>query len=156
MVPAAYLYLFPAVAVLPLVRDDFRSRRIGSAWLLFFGLVVLGVSIAVFGWVTMFRHIAMNVLFLLFTGAFVAGYFRLRGRRLRYSIGNGDQLFLLAITPLLPIACFLWFLIASCLFSLLWWWGTCRMRRCTVPFVATSGIVLMAGVVFNLFRLWLQ
>ena len=156
MLPATYLYLLPAVAVFPLIRDDFRMRRVGTAWLVFFGITGVVAGLLTFGGAAFLRNTVLNILFLLFSGAVLALYFRMRGRLFRRSVGCGDLLFLLCLTPLFPPVRFLYFLIVSCLAALLWWVATCRLRRHTIPFVATTGIVFMGDVLIHLFRLWLH
>ena len=156
MLPATYLYLLPAVAVFPLIRDDFRMRRVGTVQLLLWGLSACAVGLLIFGGATVLLNIVLNILFLLFSGAVLALYFRMRGRLFRRSVGCGDLLFLLCLTPLFPPVRFLYFLIVSCLAALLWWIATCRLRRYTIPFVATTGIVFMGDVLIHLFRLWLH
>lgn len=156
MLPATYLYLLPAVAVFPLIRDDFRVRRVETAQLLLFGLSAYAVGLLISGGAAVLRNIVLNILFLLFSGAALTLYFRMRGRLFRRSVGCGDWLFLLCLAPLFPPVRFLYFLIVSCLAALLWWIATCRLRRHTIPFVATTGIVFMGDVLFHLLRLWLH
>jgi hypothetical protein len=68
-------------------------------------------------------------------------------------IGLGDLLFFVALAPLFPVKRFAWLLVACLLFSLVWW-QVARFRGKSpknIPFVATSGIVVGAAIVFNVF-----
>jgi len=145
-----YLLLLTPAAVL--VGEDLGTRRVSVVWLALLGASAVSTSWHVVGWQTMLRQAAVNTCSLLVVAALLGVYLSLRRFAVRYSVGAGDLVCLVAITPLFGAQEFIRFLIAACLVSL-GWWVVCRKRRRTVPFVAMIGITLTGWVLFQLFRL---
>ncbi|MDR1671611.1 MAG: hypothetical protein LBR57_03735 [Alistipes sp.] len=133
-----------------LVVDDFRRREVSVWWLVATAAMATGVAAAVEGWRGALINSGINLLVIVYMAVGVTVWAWVRSRRLinpvNRFIGLGDVLFFVALTPLFPIKTFAWLLVACMVFSLAWWRSTRR-----VPLVATSGIVVCAAIILDLF-----
>ncbi len=156
MLSASYSYLLLLLPAVPLARDDFRTRRVGVVWLAVFGVTALAVGGLCDGWRTMLLHAAVNALLLGLLGVLLAAYLRLCRKRIDRSLGAGDAVFLLVITPLFSPEAYLHFLIAACVLALVWWTFLRPPRRSTIPFVGVAGIALGGWILVKIIRVWLS
>lgn len=151
-----YIWLVPALAAVPLIRSDLRSRRIGTGWLGAFGAAALLTAFAVYRWSDVLLHAGINSLLTLLSGGCLAGYLRLRyGRRARLThyFGTGDWVFLLTLAPMFSPADFLRLQIVACLLSLAGWLGRNR-RRSTVPFAGVLALTFLGFILLKIIRSW--
>ena len=156
MFAASYPCLLLLLPAAVLARDDFRTRRVGIAWLVGLGLAAVAAGWFCDGWRTMLLHAAGGALLLGLLGVSLAGYLRLRRKRIGRSLGAGDAVFLLVITPLFSPEAYLRFLIAACALSLVWWAFLRPSRRSTIPFVGMAGLALGGWVLLKIVRVWLS
>ena len=82
-----------------MVISDQRSRRIGMAHLIIFGITLLTASLLEFGWCQVLVNISFNLLTVLLLWLFLYGYSRLRKMKLSDMIGGGDLAFALTVVP---------------------------------------------------------
>lgn len=138
MMYAVFLSLLVAVLAI----EDLRKRELTVLWLAVFAAMSAVTGVVFYGLAGTAMNMAANILLLVYLAGGVLLYIRLRrGRWLwREYIGMGDVVFLLAAAPLFDLRSYLLFLLGASVFSLLWWVVS---RSRTIPFVATSGVVLI-------------
>lgn len=149
------LYLLLLLPAMPLVYDDFRTRRVDVVWLAGLGLVSFTLGYVERGWTPLLLYTAVNICVLLLLVAAVALYLLLRGRGVRalfnQYFGAGDAVFMLAVTPLFSSAAYVRFLLVSCLAALV-----CRAisRRKTIPLAGVMGLTLVVYALCKTTGLW--
>lgn len=134
-----------------MVISDQRSRRIGMAHLIIFGITLLTASLLEFGWCQVLVNISFNLLTVLLLWLFLYGYSRLRKMKLSDMIGGGDLAFALTVVPYLEIREYILFLISSCVLTLSVWWmsGIKGKRSKEIPLVTGMGTCLGAVILYR-------
>lgn len=150
----------PLVILIPLIRlivADFRRREVSIVWLAVLAVGTVCVPVLQHGWQETFTRIWQNMLLLSYLGTGIVIWSLIKARRfvnpVNTYIGMGDLVFFAALIPLFPVRTFTWLMVASMLFSLVWWQAA-RLRGkqpVNVPLVSTSGIVMGCAVIFNVF-----
>lgn len=139
----------PLVAM---VESDLRSRRIGVAHLLIFGITLLAVSLIESGWRQMLSNLILNLSATIFLWLMLYVYALLREMRLSEMMGGGDLAFVLTVTPYFGIVDFVTYLIVSSLLTLAAWWvsGVKTTKRSRdIPLVTGLGICLGAVILYR-------
>lgn len=152
------LYLAPVVPAAVLGVSDFRRRSIPVGWLVAFGLCVLSRAAVLSPLTEMLYHILTNTLLLGWMLGGVWLYLRLRyGRQanlFRRSVGSGDLVFAVLLTPLAPLPQYLLLLLGGCLAGLAYWIGvrTAVRRSATIPLVTFLSLAFMVCTLYRLIR----
>ena len=143
------LLCIPPLAAM--VISDLRSRRIGMAHLIIFGITLLTASILEFGWRQVLVNALFNLLAVLLLWLFLYGYSRMRKMKLSEMIGDGDLWFALAVTPYLELREYVVFLIISCTMTLAVWWlsGLWGRKERDIPLVTGMGTCLGAVILYR-------
>ncbi|MGM9763939.1 MAG: prepilin peptidase [Candidatus Cryptobacteroides sp.] len=140
-----------------MVVSDLHNRRIGTVYLLVFGIMLLAASMLDFGWRQVMINVGFNLLTVGFLWLTLYGWSRLRGMRLSDMIGGGDLAFAMAVMPYFELRDYVLFLLISCLLTLAVWWldgiGG-RKRCCEIPLVtgmgACLGVLIICRVIISL------
>lgn len=134
-----------------MVISDLRSRRIGMAHLIIFGITLLTASILEFGWRQVLVNLSFNLLTVLLLWLFLYVYSRIQKMKLADMIGNGDLAFALVAMPFLELREYVLFLISSCVLTLAVWWmsGITGERSRDVPLVTGMGAFLGAMILYR-------
>lgn len=134
-----------------MVISDLRSRRIGMAHLIIFGITLLTASILEFGWRQVMVNASFNLLTVLLLWLFLYGYSRLQKMKLSEMIGDGDLWFALAVTSYLELREYVVFLIISCTLTLAVWWlsGLWGLKERYIPLVTGMGMCLGAVILYR-------
>ena len=150
----------PLVLLLPLARlivEDFRRREVPVVWLAVLALGTVCIPLIMHGWHEAFTRGWQNLLLLACLGLAIFTFAWVREKRpvnpIDVYIGLGDVLFFLAFIAMFPAQRFAWLTVGSMAVSMVW---TAAMRLLgkeskNVPLVATAGIVMTAGIVYNVF-----
>lgn len=152
------LYLLPVVPATVLAVSDLRHRTIPVNWLVVFGLCVLLPSVLLSSVGTLLYNILTNTLLLGWMLGGVWLYLRLRyGRQanlFRRSVGSGDLIFAVLLTPLAPLPQYLLLLLGGCLAGLAYWIGvrTAVRRSATIPLVTFLSLAFMLCTLYRLIR----
>lgn len=158
------LTLLPVLPALPLISEDFRSRKVSLLWLIVLAAASATSAIVVLGFNEAAGNAFFNLLLLLYMAGGVSLWILLKNRRLRRgaeaelsvslkdSVGLGDVMFFAAITPLCGLRGYLLFVLVTLIGSLLWWLGYRVVRRAntTVPLVGTAGIALSLYLIISM------
>jgi cbb3-type cytochrome oxidase subunit 3 len=149
---------------MPIVRlivDDFRRREVSVWWLVAMAVCSAGVAVSIGGWREVMIQCGINLLLIIYMGVGVTAWAWIKSRRpinpVNRYIGLGDVLFFVALTPLFPLKQFAWLMVMCLVFSLAWWQIKIILAKKkasgkspkNIPFVATSGIVICAAIIFN-------
>ncbi len=153
--PFLWPYLLLLIPAVPLVRDDFGTRRVAVVWLSALGAGCFGVTWIVSGIGAAFSCTAINVCLIAVFGAVMALYQLLLRRPLgdfftRY-FGAGDVAMLAAVAPLFTPAAYVRFLLAANLAALGWW---AVRRPATIPLAGFMALTLSVYVVCKTAGLW--
>ncbi len=131
--------------------SDLRSRRIGMAHLIIFGITLLTASILEFGWRQVLVNALFNLLTVLLLWLFLYGYSRMRKMSLADMIGAGDLAFALSVVPYLKLRDYVSFLISSCVLTLaVWWMSDIKGKRSKyIPLVTGMGTCIGAVILYR-------
>ena len=138
--------------------SDFRRRSIPVNWLVAFGLCVLLSSVFLSSVGTILYNILTNTLLLGWMLGGVWLYLRLRyGRqanRFRRSVGSGDLIFAVLLTPFAPLSQYLLLLLGGCLAGLAYWTivRIAVRRSATIPLVTFLSLAFMVCTLYRLIR----
>lgn len=152
------LYLLPVVPATVLAVSDLRHRTIPVNWLVVFGLCVLSTAAVLSPLTEMLYHIVTNTLLLGWMLGGVWLYLRLRyGRQanlFRRSVGSGDLVFALLLTPLAPLPQYLLLLLGGCLAGLAYWTivRIAVRRSATIPLVTFLNLAFIVCTLYRLIR----
>ena len=143
------LLCIPPLAAM--VISDLRSRRIGMAHLIIFGITLLTASILEFGWRQVLVNLSFNLLTVLLLWLSLYGYSCMRKRRLADMIGGGDLAFALTVVPYMEIREYVSFLISSCVLTLaVWWMSDIKGKRNKdIPLVTGIGACLGSMILYR-------
>lgn len=148
-------YLLLLIPVVPLAREDFRTRRVAVVWLAVLGVAAVAVGWTSFGFRPMLLHAGVNAGILVIFSAAMLGYQLLRHRPVRtffeQSFGLGDVVMMIAVVPLFVPGSYVRFLLVSCLAGLAWW--TVK-RSETVPLAGIMALTLAVYAVSKTAGLW--
>lgn len=152
------LYLLPVVPATVLAVSDLRHRTIPVSWLIVFGLCVLSTAAVLSPLTETLYHIVTNTLLLGWMLGGVWLYLRLRYGRpanlFRRSVGSGDLVFALLLTPLAPLPQYLLLLLGGCMGGLAYWIGirAAVRRSATIPLVTFLSLAFMLCTLYRLIR----
>lgn len=146
-----------------MVVSDFRSRTV-EVWALAVTFVIIAaVSVVDSGFRVTLENMAGNILALIPVGLCVMLYLKARGIRFRDAVGEGDILFILAVTPLFTVKGFLVFMTVSSLASLVVWYLYASLSSVrsayigmSIPLISGLGICLsihLAATAFGIYRI---
>ena len=152
-----YLPLVMLIPLAWLIVADFRRREVSLVWLGVLAVSTVAIPLILYGWREMWAHSWQNLSIIAYLGVGILVWSWIKARRVinpvNVYIGFGDLIFFTILTPLFPVKRFVGTLVACMLFSLVWWWAA-RLRGKSpknIPLVATSGIVVSAAIIFNVF-----
>ncbi len=143
------LLCIPPLAAM--VISDLRSRRIGMAHFIIFGITLLVTSLWEFGWRQVMVNLSFNLLIVLLLWLSLYGYSSMRKRRLADMIGGGDLAFALAVMPYMELRDYVLYLVSSCVLTLAVWWllGIKGKRSKYIPLVTGMGTCLGAVILYR-------
>lgn len=146
------LLLLPAV---PLVREDFRSREVAVVWLAGLAAAAVAVVWATAGLRTACWNTGGNFCVLAFLAGMMTVWQLVRRKPLRKffsdSLGAGDAVMLMTLTPLFTPAGYVRFLMAACAAALGWW---CVKRPPTLPLAGFMALTLAGYAILKTAGIW--
>jgi uncharacterized membrane protein YoaK (UPF0700 family) len=154
-----YLPLLTLAPLMMLILSDFRTRRVSVLWLCVLTIGTIGIPLVLDGWREVLWRSWTNLLLLVFLGTGITMWGWVKARQIaspvnRY-IGLGDVLFFVTLVPMFPLREYLWMTMGCLVFSLVWWSAALIRHRNNpprnIPFIATSGIVVAATIIYNTF-----
>lgn len=148
---SAFIWFAPAAASLPIVVSDFRRRRVSVTWLAALFVASVFASAYSESLRAAMTHLLYGCTLAALLMLCLAGYLKLRYRRIRLgtAFGAGDLCHIIALSPLFPPADLLKLLVAAAAISLAWYRILNRGRRSTIPFAGMIGITLICVTVIR-------
>lgn len=155
------LTVIPFLAAM--IVSDFRSRTV-EAWILAVSCILIaGVSAVEYGLRGALTNILANATVCLLTGICIIIYLKIRKIHPAQAVGEGDIIFILALTPLFTLKGFLTFMTVSSILTLMMWGLHTLLYRKrdrksnpgSVPLISALGICLtihLAAASFGLYR----
>lgn len=137
------LLIASAIALIPMIISDIRTRDVNILWLLLFGVVQLyfyGIS-----------NVLFNIVILLFLLLGMYLYLIIRygyKSKITDHFGLGDILFILTLTAAFPILEYTYFLIIGFIFSIVCWLLSTHKR--TIPLVSTLGTTYLIWLLIKI------
>lgn len=141
-----WILLLPSSA--GIVCADFRHRRVAVVHIVLLGFSAFVSECAAAGCRAASTNVLCNIELLLLLTASLFCWMRLRGIAFRRVFGAGDFAVMAACTPCFAPICYLRFLTAACLSSLVWWCVFGIRHRRTIPF---AGVMCAVLIVYTLY-----
>lgn len=142
----AWILLLPPAA--GIVCGDFRCRRVSVMQIVLLGCSAFVSGCAAGGWRAALTNMLGSMAVALLLTALLCVWMRLRGMALRHGLGAGDFAAMAACTPCFAPICYVRFLVAACLSSLVWWCLFGMRHRRTIPF---AGVMCAILIVYTLY-----
>ncbi len=139
------------IPLLLMIVSDYKFRTIVLWQLIFFGIIMLGISLIENGLMTTLLNISLNILISFIVGLCVYFYFLIKYRSVYSIIGKGDILFILFLTPFFPPRMFLIFMFTSFIATLFMWIVISLIKKSgdKIPLVSGIGVCLSVLLVYN-------
>lgn len=139
------LLIASAIALLPMILSDIRTREVNVLWLLLFGIIQFyfnGISNVSYNLCIVLLLLFGMYLYLIFKHGYKS--------KLTDYFGIGDILFLLSLTAAFPIREYIYFLIIGFIVSIVGWLLSTNKR--TIPLVSTLGATYLIWLLIKIFQ----
>lgn len=156
-------YIIPLLSILPLFKmafDDYRKREIHVLWLFLFAILVIAGCFLQKDCIIVLSNMFYNTLVLSLLLTSIIIWLSVRKREFVNPfiehLGWGDIIFLMALTPVFNSRNYLIYLIASSIFSIIYWVVYNELKRnrnnrdSAIPLVTTASITYVAYLIFNI------
>lgn len=140
--------------------DDYRKREIHVLWLFLFAILVIAGCFLQKDCIIVLSNMFYNTLVLSLLLTSIIIWLSVRKREFVNPfiehLGWGDIIFLMALTPVFNSRNYLIYLIASSIFSIIYWVVYNELKRnrnnrdSAIPLVTTASITYVAYLIFNI------